>query len=215
LSLRDMTLAAPQTFAKRTIGLLSKVAPDRRKHKRIAATLRGRFMRANREEHPCRTIDISVGGIRIASNQTLTVGERIVAQFDELGSVEGAVVRIFEGGFVMSLSATVAKREKIAAVLTFLANRNLPSAHPERRHERLVPGNPNQPLTLTEGLTITCTVMDVSLSGASVATPARPTIGTEVLLGSLKAKVMRHHETGIGLAFIDIQTDSSIRRTFG
>lgn len=209
------TVAQPQMFSRRTAGLLRRVAPDRRQHKRIIANLRGRFMRANREEFPCRSVDISIGGIRIASTKTPEIGERIVAQFDDLGSVDGNVVRVVEGGFVMSITATLAKREKIAAVLTFLINRGLPDTAPVRRHERIMPGNPNQPLTLTEGLTITCTVADVSLSGAAIVTPARPPIGSEVMLGTLKARVMRHLDTGLGLAFIDVQSDSAIRRTFG
>ena len=35
---------------------------DRRRHRRVDLTLLGRFMRANKEEYPCKLRDISVGG---------------------------------------------------------------------------------------------------------------------------------------------------------
>ena len=58
-------------------------------------------------------------------------------------------------------------------------------------------------------------MLDFSLSGASVGTKARPPIGAEVHLGKLRARVMRHHEHGIGLQFLDIQDPEAVRRYFG
>ena len=61
--------AAPQ-------GLLTRIAPDRRRHKRIAVELLGRFMRENKQEHPCKLIDISAGGAAIRPMSSVTVGDR-------------------------------------------------------------------------------------------------------------------------------------------
>ena len=65
---------------------------------------------------------------------------------------------------------------------------------------------------LAEGIVLNCRVLDVSISGASVATPARPDIGTEVMLGKLRARVVRHHPEGFGVQFIDIQNPTALRR---
>ena len=58
-------------------------------------------------------------------------------------------------------------------------------------------------------------MLDVSISGASIATPARPEIGTEVILGKLRARVVRHHADGFGVRFLDIQNPTALRRYFG
>jgi hypothetical protein len=58
-------------------------------------------------------------------------------------------------------------------------------------------------------------VLDVSISGASVETEARPAIGAEVVLGKLRARVVRHHVVGLGLEFTDIQNPDALRRYFG
>jgi len=206
------------TFARRSQGLLTRTAPDRRRHKRIVVELVGRFMRANKQEHPCRLIDISAGGaaIKPMSPVAVSLGERVVAFFDHVGGVEGTVAREFDGGFALKLAASQHKREKLAAQLTWLANRAELDGAEERRHERIAPGGgATQTLELAEGIKLSCRVLDISVSGASIGTPARPEIGTEVMLGKLRARVMRHHAQGFGVQFIDAQNQAALKRYFG
>jgi hypothetical protein len=207
-------LANPMTFARRPQGVLSRIVPDRRLHKRIPVTLLGRYMRESKEEHPCKLVDISAGGAAIMSPIAVPLGERVVAYFDHIGGIEGMVVREFDGGFAIKINATKHKREKLAAQLTWLANRSELVAD-GRRHDRVTPKNGDSMLQLAEGVMLTCRVLDVSISGASIATPARPDIGTEVVLGKLRARVVRYHPQGFGVQFIDIQNPTALRRYFG
>jgi PilZ domain len=207
-------LANTMTFARRQQGVLSRIVPDRRRHKRISVTLLGRFMRENKEEHACKLIDISAGGAAVAASVSIPIGERVVAYFDHIGGIEGEVVREFDGGFAFRINATRHKREKLAAQLTWLANRAELAAD-GRRHDRITPKNGDSMLQLAEGIVLTCRVLDVSISGASIATPARPELGTEVMLGKLRARVVRHHPQGFGVQFIDIQNPTALRRYFG
>lgn len=208
-------LAKPMSFARRSQGALSRIVPDRRRHKRICTTLLGRFMRESKEDFPCKLIDISAGGAAVTSQVSVPVGERVVAYFDHIGGIEGEVVREFDGGFAFKISATKHKREKLAAQLTWLANRAELTDADGRRHDRIAPENKDSTLQLAEGIVVPCRVLDVSISGASIATPARPEIGTEVVLGKLRARVMRHHATGFGVQFIDVQNPTALRRYFG
>jgi hypothetical protein len=194
---------------------MSRITPDRRRHKRIVLTLLGRFMRESKEEHPCKLVDISVGGAAVTSAVAVAIGERIVAYFDHVGGIEGEVVREIEGGFAFRINATSHKREKLAAQLTWLANRGELEDEAGRRHERITPKDGESTLHLAEGIVLTCRVLDVSISGASIATPARPDIGTEIVLGKLRGRVVRHHPQGFGVQFIDIQNPVALRRYFG
>jgi hypothetical protein len=195
--------------------LATRITPDRRRHKRVSVTLLGRFMRANKQEFPCKLHDISVGGAALMSPVSVPDGERVVCYFDHIGGLEGTVVRNFEGGFAIRFNATQHKREKLAAQLTWLINRDELVGDEERRHERIIPRNGTSSLKLAEGLSIACQVIDVSISGASVGTQSRPAIGSEIVLGKLRGKVVRHHEQGIGIAFLDIQNPLALRRYFG
>jgi PilZ domain len=211
----DQMLAKPMSFARRSQGVLTRIVPDRRRHKRVSIAMLGRFMRESKEDFPCKLIDISAGGVAVTSAQTVPVGERVVAYFDNLGGIEGEVVREFDGGFAFKISATKHKREKLAAQLTWLANRSELTEADGRRHERISPANRESQLQLAEGIVVGCKVLDVSISGASIATPARPELGSEVLLGKLRARVVRHHPQGFGVQFIDVQNPTALRRYFG
>ena len=189
-------------------------ATDQRRHRRVALALLGRFMRANRHEYPCRLNDISVGGAAINSPIEVEVGERIVVYFDHLGGLEGHVVRLFEGGFAMQFKITGHKREKLAAQLTWLINRDALTNTDQRRHDRIPVEDRTKCVVLDSGETLACDVADVSISGASLNMAVRPAVGTILTLGRLRARVVRHHEHGIGVQFIDIQEPEALRRHF-
>ena len=193
----------------------TRVIPDRRRYKRVHLNLLGRFMRQDEREYPCKLCDISVGGASIYSPIEVVLGERIIAYIDQLGRIEGNITRVFEDGFAMDIKSTQHRREKMVAQLTWLVNRRDLKIADERRHERLTPKNDVGQLKLADGIVVQCKMLDVSLSGASIETTARPPIGHEVTLGKMKARVMRHHATGIGLEFTDIQNPSALRKYFG
>jgi hypothetical protein len=199
---------------KETAVLGAEPATDKRRHKRVAITLLGRFMRANRHEYPCRLNNISVGGAAINSPVAVEEGERIVVYFDHIGGLEGSVVRVFEGGFAMQFRTTARKREKLAAQLTWLLNRDVLSGITERRHERGSVADQNKTVLLDTGETVECEVVDVSISGASLRMDMRPPIGSGLMLGRMRGRVVRHHEHGIAVQFVDIQEPEALRRHF-
>lgn len=212
-----LPLAQPQPYVPPSQqSSLPSLDPDRRRHKRFALTLLGRFMRANKQEYPCKMIDISVGGVSVHSPVDVDMSERIVAYFDHIGGVEGQVVRVFEGGFALQLNISAHKREKIAAQITWLINRDDLSGHEERRHERIQVNKTTQ-LKLTDDVILPVRLIDFSISGASMILPPdiRPVIGAEVTLGRLRARVVRHHEHGIAVQFIDVQSTENVRRSLG
>lgn len=206
-------LSLPTT--RRELGPSAMAAPERRLHKRYPLTLVGRFMRADRLEYACELIDISVGGLALYAPAQPEIGESIIVYIDELGGLEGKVARNFEGGFAISLTATQQKREKLAAKITWLVNREEFDGTDTRAHERTLPGRNTNTLKLSEDVALQVQIIDVSLSGANVVTEARPPLGSEVWLGRLRAEVVRHHARGIGISFIPVQEPDVLQQTFG
>ncbi|MGE8942976.1 PilZ domain-containing protein [Leptospira interrogans] len=187
---------------------------ERRRDPRYSISLLGRFMRANKQEYPCQLRDISVGGAAILSPVDVEKGERIIVYFEHLGGLEGSVARQFDGGFAIELKATQHKRDKLAGQLEWLNNRSGDHEMPQRRHERISLGDTSASLRFDDDIVIPVSILDVSVSGASVKTDARPDIGSEALLGRMRARVVRYHETGLGLEFVDIQNPDALRRYF-
>lgn len=199
---------------RRTLGPNAHSAPERRLHKRFPLKLIGRFMRADRHEYPCELRDISVGGMAVTSPVLPEIGEDVIVYLDELGGLEGTVARTFDGGFAIALAATLHKREKLAARITWLINRGELEGVDARAHERRLPGRNVNTLKLNDEVSLQVQVMDVSLSGANVATEARPPIGSEVCLGKLRAQVVRHHDRGIAVRFLPVQDAATIKYSF-
>ena len=193
----------------------AKIAPDKRKYRRVPIRVLGRFMREDKEEYPCQVVNMSAGGMAMLSPAQCRDGERIVAYLENFGRIEGIVVRSVEGGFAARIVASKYKREKIANLLTWLINRESLGLNEERKHERVVPRNPLSKLTLPNGDVFDCRIIDVSLSGASIAIVKRPTLQTEVILGRMRGRVVRHHDTGVAVQFAEMQDPVSIARSFG
>ncbi|MGB6892597.1 MAG: PilZ domain-containing protein [Xanthobacteraceae bacterium] len=178
---------------------------DRRRHQRVKVNLLGRYMLPDRREFPCQVINMSPGGMALIAPMSGAPGERIIAYVDHLGRLEGQIARVFENGFAMTISATARKRDKLAAQLTWLANRHILGLPEDRRHGRIVPRNPVGRLILPNVVNLTCRIIDVSQSGAGIASRERPPIGTLVTLGKVQGRVVRHLEDGFAIEFTRLQ----------
>jgi c-di-GMP-binding flagellar brake protein YcgR len=187
---------------------------ERRRHQRVDVNLIGRFMLEDRREYPCQVVDMSPGGAGIIAPVTAVIGERVVAYIDHIGRIEGQVTRLISGGFAMSISAPLRKREKIASQLTWLANRHELKLPEDRRHERVTPRNPYTQITMNDGRSYRCRIIDISLSGAGLAMEVKPAVGTQVTLGKVKGRIVRHIEEGVAVEFSVVQSEDSLKQHF-
>jgi hypothetical protein len=183
---------------------------QQRAFQRVAVSLQGRLMLANYEEYVCKVVDMSPGDVRFACAGMPRANERIVAYIDHLGRIEGTVVKLTEDGFVITINATVRKREKLAAQLTWIANKHELGLPEDRRHDRLTPRQTRAQLTLEDGKVYPCRLMDLSLSGAAVDIDIRPPIGSAVRLGNMRGRVVRHFMEGVAIEFLSLQSKEAL-----
>ncbi|MCX5481580.1 PilZ domain-containing protein [Kaistia geumhonensis] len=187
---------------------------DRRRYRRYEVVLLGRYMLESRREYPCRTIDVSTDSLSLAAPVSGAVGERIIAYIDQLGRIEGEITRQTDQGFGLAITATLRKRDKLAATLDWLAERQLSRGIDERNGSRIVPRNPFSQLTLPNGTHQRCRVVDLSITGAALTIASRPPVGTPVALGRLGGRVVRHTEDGLALVFNTVQSETNLRALF-
>ncbi|MGE6740060.1 PilZ domain-containing protein [Allorhizobium pseudoryzae] len=190
---------------------ISATLPPPRTFQRVSVNMTGRLMLANREEYPCIATDMSPGDVMISCVGLPRVGERVIAYIDHLGRLEGQALQLTEAGFVMSVTATDRRREKLAAQLTWLANRHELGLPEDRRHDRLTPRITRAELSLEDGTRYPCRLVDLSLSGAAIDIEVRPPIGTVVSLNQMRGRVVRHFAEGVALEFAHVQTRESLR----
>jgi hypothetical protein len=182
--------------------LVAKARAERRRYKRVPVSLSGRlFVPSESREAHCKIADMSPGGAHIASDIVPPQGTHVVVYIDGFGRFEGIVARPGEGAFGIQFNCSQHKRERVAEQLTLYLNGGTLSESSLRRHDR-EPTKGLARFTRANGEVVNCEVLDLSLSGVSLATDVRPPVGEFVLIGQMAGRVARHHETGIGIEFV-------------
>lgn len=193
---------------------------ERRRYPRVAVEARGRFLAPDGSEHECALRDISIGGIAISSPVPLSVGETIIVYLDDFGRFEGKIARLFDGGFAIETAISGPRRERLQQRLEALARGEKIDVSARRAFARYVPGEAgleeSSVLTMAGGDSMPCRIIDMSLGGAQVAVDPRPAIGTQVSIGRMEGRIVRHTEEGVGIQFTNVPEHSTaFSRPFG
>lgn len=172
---------------------------------RVRISVLGRYMLEDRREFPCQVLEMSPGDALVIAPVSGRVGEKVIIYLDLIGRIEGTIIEGVDGGFMMEVSASPRKRDKMAAQLTWLANKDILDLPEDRRHERVVPDNRHSTVVLDDGRRYNCKIIDISLSGAAIELAVRPAMGTPVTLGRMRARVVRHFQDGVAVEFASAQ----------
>ncbi len=191
------------------------LALEKRLHRRVDITLPGRYMLANKQEYRCQTLDVSIGGIALSGFIRGNLGEKVIAYIDEIGRIEGTIVRHLEKGFAIAFTPSPAKRERLVDRLTWLMNKNVVEENDARQFTRHMPNLSETKFVLPDGRTYPCRIIDMSINGASIQIDVIPDIGAEIMLGKMNGRVIRHHDSGIAVEFTDIDDKGTIADHFG
>ena len=167
------------------------------------AILFGRFMLPDASEHPCQVTQLTPEGAMFLTGIAARPGLSIVAYIDEIGRLEATVGETMDGGFAVTFQISGPRRERIESRIRVLRSLS-PDDEDETRHRRdprhETRGSASH-LTLPDGRVYPCEVVDVSLSGAAVRTEVIPALGTSVLLGKMRGRVVRYLDSGVAIEF--------------
>ena len=111
---------------------LSEPKQNSREHPRIKTKLLGRYWLADGREFRCTILDVALGGIALTGPGG-AFGETEIVYIDQLGRVQGNIVRFFEGGFALKLTATSRATEELAQRLNNLQAHNTLRSFPGPR----------------------------------------------------------------------------------
>lgn len=138
------------------------------------------------------------------------VGERVIANFHELGKLEGQIIRLNDDGFVMSLVLGADQRERLAAKILWLEMRKHLNLPDDRRHKRFIPKTPHSRVMLADGRVFDCFVIDMSASGVAVSADIEPNIGDVLAIGKVIGRVVRIFGEGFAVRFIELQNPDAL-----
>lgn len=171
---------------------------ERRRQKRSAMTLQVRFLLQDGSEHSGVVTNVSVGGMNIASTVKPAEGSIIIAYVEELGRLEGIVARVDDQGIALRLTLSALRRDKLEERLG-----TGKKASDGRRFQRDATAGATRILR-ADGRELAARVIDLSLGGVSLESAEWPPLGEQVMVGKMRGRVVRHHETGFAIEFSEI-----------
>ena len=188
------------------------VIVEHRRNTRIIVSVPGTYMladhrnaRGERRTYPCRAINLSPETIALAAPVNGRLGERAFASIDGLGKFKGSIIRLLDGGFVMSIVATGEEREKFAAKIDWFEQFKNFDVADQRADARFVPENPRSRIVFADGRSEECFILDLSASGAAISAQTIPEIGSVLALATVVARVVRHFDGGFAVRFVERQ----------
>jgi c-di-GMP-binding flagellar brake protein YcgR len=184
----------------------SKSESQRRRYSRVALKLPGRYMLSDGQELDCQIIDVSPAGVAIRGPLPGIVGEHIVAYFQELGRIEGVVVRSDNDWFAIELQVPSNRLQRLAIRIDGLTRRRVEGAPERRGYAREDLDQEPTTLLLADGGAFAATIIDISTGGVALEVDVAPPIGEAVTIGERRAKVSRHFAGGIAVTF-DVDSD--------
>lgn len=187
--------------------LAASISPDRQ----ISRILFGRFMLPDTSEHSCQVSELSVEGAIFSSNLAPPGGLPIVAYIETIGRVVGVSGDATDGGFKVNFTLAGNRRERLASRLASLRGTPEEESEPRRAPRYTLSGSSSQ-LSLPDGRLYACEVLDISLTGASVKTEILPSLGTCIVLGKMRGRIVRYTDQGIAIEFVSPLDQASLAK---
>lgn len=175
------------------------VDADRRKHQRAEIPLKARFLTEQGEERSGVVLNISAGGAVLQTKFPPSRDQKVILYIDQIGRIEGKVVRANERLFAVTYPKKRSRQAKIADQLTNALNNQHNGT--ERRGGPRINHETHATVYLEDGRSAECSILDISLTGASLEIKPRPPLGAHIILGRMTAKVIRRHDKGVGVVF--------------
>lgn len=171
----------------------------------------GRFMLPDMTEHACQVLDVTPQGATFITSTVPAHNSSIVAYLEELGRVEVIAGEQVPGGFKVRYAATGSRLERLQQRIEWLRQKSAGAAE-SRRHPRFEPKDKHSSITLPDGRVYNCEVIDISISGAAIKTEVLPSIGTYVMLGKMKGRIVRYLDSGVAIEFVKQLDKTDIAR---
>jgi hypothetical protein len=161
----------------------------------------GRYMLPDMTEYACQVVDVTMEGATFMTENVPTMGQELVAYLEEIGRVEVRSAAPVQGGFRVDYALQGARLERLQQRINFLRNKDA-NATDGRRHARYEPTEKVSQISLPDGRVYNCEVLDISISGAAIKTEVMPSVGTFLMLGKMRGRVVRYIDQGVAVEFV-------------
>ena len=160
----------------------------------------------NLRNFACRTKRVSPFRMIVDVPVVGKVGERVTSYFQDFGEFQCTISATLKSGFLMELDMTRARRAWMSEKLSWLEKKQRDESIHDLRHDaRFVPQASHTILTLADGSSYSCFIIDVSSTGVAISCECDPTIGTPLAVGACVGRVVRKFDNGFAVKVAEKQ----------
>ncbi|MET3925372.1 PilZ domain-containing protein [Devosia sp. 2618] len=146
------------------------------------------------------------------------VGAKWLGSFPEIGILRGNVIRV-DGPRTAVLQIIIGTegRRRLATTIRWLVRRDRGLSKELRRAPRVAPRQPHTQVSIGQQGQDQAILLDISATGAKITSELQLELGTEILVGSIPARVVRVEKRAFGVEFLepllgpDIETELHTR----
>jgi PilZ domain-containing protein len=161
----------------------------------------------------CRTSRVSPFRMIVDVPVVGKVGDRLTSYFRDFGKFDASISETMTGSVLLELEMDRPMREQFASKLTWLEKKHKEPSTPDlRKDARIIPESAHSILTLADGTTHGCFVIDMSISGAAVSSQVQPPMGTPLAVGACIGRVVRILPDGFAIKFVEPQKRHELER---
>ena len=161
----------------------------------------------------CRTKRVSPFRMLVDVPVVGKVGERVTSYFQDFGEFQCTISATLKLGFLMELDMTRARRAWMSEKLTWLERKQKDDSIQDlRRDARFVPQASHSVMTLADGSSHPCFIIDVSTAGVAISCECDPPIGTALAIGACVGRVIRKFDNGFAVKFAETQERDDLVR---
>ncbi|MBY0421180.1 MAG: PilZ domain-containing protein [Parvularculaceae bacterium] len=170
---------------------------EQRRFRRISLDLPARVVVNSIDEKLGRLVNISPGSLAVRVEGKVSVGDAAVVYISGLDVIEGRVARVLPDGFALSFLLSKKRRQILIEQLMLRANPgSMAGLADKRAAPRHTGGDQRMVCRLSDGGSLFVKVLEWSVNGVSVDSPRKPPVGAGILIGRLRATVLRHTHRG-------------------
>jgi len=187
---------------------------DRRTEQRLALCLDGVVSIDEGAEEAVQSRDVSVEGMAVLAPWRPRIGAKVVGAFEEIGRIRGEVLRWHDDGFAVLFRHDTKRVNELRLSLDTLEwtsgrcalGERPPPPQPDElslaRSARRAAPDVFLEVLLPDQQVLMERLKDVSLTGASVISEAKPAIGSQVQIQGMHSEVVRHTDDGFAVRFV-------------
>ena len=183
-------------------------AVERREFQRFEIDLPGHlFVPAQEDIMECQVLNLSGGGALIRCAEPPALLTYIVLYIDGFGRFEGVTSRFVEDDLAVRFFCKEAQAKRLMENLTSFVTTGIKDVTRLRRHAREA-GATSGYFVTRDGKRARCDILDLSLQGMSLKSDVRPPLDEVVSLGKYHGRVIRHHQDGFAIQFLEVAASS-------